>query len=68
MQAKGISKLSMPCIGTRLDQLDWDNELFNQGTFRTSPVQVVVYLLPNPETKHGDLTVEKELFSEFARA
>ena len=34
-----ISKISMPCIGTGLDQLDWDKvKLLIQETCRTSPV------------------------------
>ena len=47
-------KNSMPCIGTGLDQLDWD--------------KVVVYILLNPETKHGDSPVENETNSKFAQA
>ena len=46
----GISRISMPCIGTGLDQLDWDKvKLLIQETFRTSPVQV--YILPDSETQ-----------------
>ena len=38
-----ISKISIPCIGTGLDQIDWDKvKLLIQETFRTSPVQIVV--------------------------
>ena len=49
-----ISRISMPSIGTRLDQLDWGKvKLLIQETFRTSPVQVVVYILPDPEIHHS---------------
>ena len=59
----------MPCIGTGLDQLDWDKvKLLIQETFRTSPVQVAVYILPDPATKHGDSPVENETSSKFAQA
>ena len=62
-----IPKISMPCI--RLDQLDCDEvKLLIQETFRTSPVQVVVYILPDPETKHGDNPVENEPTIKFAQA
>ena len=64
-----IPKNSKPCIGTGLDQLGWDKvKLLILETFRTSPVQVVVYILPDPETKHGDSPVENETNSKFARA
>ena len=64
-----IPRISMPCIGTGLDQLDWDKvKLLIQETFRTSPVQVVVYILPDPPTKHGDSPVENETSSKFAQA
>ena len=64
-----IPRISMPCIGTGLDQLDWDKvELLIQETFRTSPVQVVVYILPTPETKQGDNPVDNEPTSKFAQA
>ena len=63
------SKNSMPCIGTGLDQLDWDKvNLLIQETFRTSPVQDVVYILPDPETQHRDIPVENEPISKFAEA
>ena len=65
----GIPRISMPCIGTGLDQLDWDKvKLLIQETFRTSPVQVVVYILPDLPTKHGDSPVENETSSKFAQA
>ena len=68
-QNKSISRISMPCIGTGLDHLDWDKvKLLIQETFRTSPVQVVVNILPDPETKHGDSPVENETKSKFAQA
>ena len=64
-----ISKNSMPCIGTGLDQLDWDNvKLLIQETFRTSPVEVVVYILPDPETQGRESPVEKKTNSKFAQA
>ena len=64
-----IPRISMPCIGTRLEHLDWDKvKLLIQETFRTSPVQVVVYILPDPGTKHGDSPVENETTSKFAQA
>ena len=64
-----ISKISMPCIGTGLDQLDWDKvKLLIQETFRTSPVQIVVYILPDPEIQHRDISVEDEPTSRFAQA
>ena len=64
-----IPRISMLCIGTGLDQLDWDKvNLLFQETFRTSPVQVVVYILPDPPTKHGDSPVENETSSKFAQA
>ena len=63
------SRISMPSIGTGLDQLGWNKGiLLIQETFRTSPVQVVVYLLPDPETKHRDIPVENEPTSKFAQA
>ena len=59
----------MPCIGTGLDQLDWDKvKLLTQETFRTSPVQIVVYILPDPEAQHRDIPVEDEPISKFAQA
>ena len=65
----GISRISMPCIGTVLDQLDWDKvKLLIQETFRTSPVQVVVYILPDPKIHHRDISVENEPTSKFAQA
>ena len=64
-----ISRISMPCIRTGLDQLDWDKfKLLIQETFRTSPVQVVVYILPDPEIHHRDISVEDEPTSKFAQA
>ena len=64
-----IPGISTPCIGTGLDQLDWDKvKLLIQETFRTSPVQVVVYILPDSETQQRDIPVEKEPFSKFAQA
>ena len=64
-----IPSISMPCIGTGLDQLDWDKvELLIQETFRTSPVQVVVYILPNSDAHHRDISVEDEPFSKFPQA
>ena len=64
-----FSRISMLCIGTGLEQLDWDKvKLLIQETFPTSPVQVVVYILPDPETKHGDNPVENETNSKFAQA
>ena len=68
-EINSIPKISMPCIGTGLDQLDWDKyKLPIQETFRTSPVQVVVYILPDPETKHGDSPVENETNSKSHKA
>ena len=59
----------MPCIGTGLDQLDWDKvKLLIQETFRTSPVQDVVYILPDRDIHHRDISVEDEPTSEFAQA
>ena len=59
----------MPCIGTGLDQLDWDKvKLLIQEMFRTSPVQVVVYILPDSETQQRDIPVEHEPISKFAEA
>ena len=68
-EKNSISKISIPCIGTGLDQLDWDKvELLIQETFRTSPVQVVVYILPDSETQQRDIPVEDEPISKFAQA
>ena len=59
----------MPCIGTGLDQIDWDKiKLLIQETFRTSSVQVVAYILPNSETQQRDIPVENETSSKFAQA
>ena len=64
-----IPRISMPSIGTELDQLDWDKvKLPIQQTFCTSPVQVVVYILPDSETQHRDISVEGEPTSKFAQA
>ena len=64
-----ISRIIMPCIGTGLDQLDWDKvKLLIQETFRTSPVQVVVYKLPDSETQQKDNPVEDEPIKKFAQA
>ena len=61
-------RISMPCIGTGLDQLDWDKvKLLIQETFRTSPVQVVVYILPDSEIQHRNISVEEEPTSKFAQ-
>ena len=63
------SRISMPCIETGLDQLDWDKvKLLIHETFRTSPVQVVVYILPDLEIHHRDISVEDEPISKFAQA
>ena len=63
------SRIGMPCIGTGLDQLDWDKvKLLIQETFRTSPVQVVVYILPDAKIHHRDIQVENEPTSKFAQA
>ena len=68
-ESNSISRISMPCIGTGLDQLDWDKvKLLIQETFCTSPVQVVVYILPNSETQQRDIPVENETISKFAQA
>ena len=68
-EKNSISRISMPCIGMGLDQLHWAKvKLLIQETFHTSPVQVVVYILPGPETKHGDSPVENETNSKFAQA
>ena len=68
-EKNSISRNSMPCIGTGLHQLDWDKlKLLIQETFRTSPVQVVVYILPDPETKLRENPVDKEPISKFAQA
>ena len=59
----------MPCIRKGLDQLDWNKvKLLIQETFCTSPVQVVVYILPDPEIHHRDISVEDEPTSKFAQA
>ena len=64
-----IPRISMPCIRTGLDQLDWDKvKLLIQETFRTSPVQVEVYILPDSETQQRDIPVEDEPISKFAQA
>ena len=64
-----FTKISMPCIGTGLDQLDCDKVAsLIQETFRASPVQVVVHILPDPETKRGDHRVENEPVILFAQA
>ena len=68
-ESNNISKISMPCIGTALDQSNWDKvKLLIKETFRTSPVQVVLYILLDPEAKHGDIPVENEPSSKFAQA
>ena len=68
-ESNSISRISMPCIGTGLDQLDWDKvKLLIQETFRTSPVQVVVYILPDSETQQTNISVEDEPTSKFAQA
>ena len=64
-----IPRSSMPCIGTGLDQSDWDNvKLLIQETFRTSPVHVVVYKLPHPEIHQRDISVENEPICKCAQA
>ena len=66
VENNSIPRISMPCIGTGLDQLDWENvKLPIQETVHTSPMQVVVYIIPDPETKHGNNPVEKERTSKF---
>ena len=68
-EKNSISKITMPCIGTGLDQLDWDKvKMLIQDTFWTSPMQVVVYIFPDPETEHGDSPVENETNGKFAQA
>ena len=65
----GISRISMLCIGTGLDLLDWERvKLLNQETFPTSPVQVLVYILPDSETQQRDIPVEDEPIGKFAQA
>ena len=64
----GISRISMPCIGRGLYQLDWVKvNLHFQETFRTSPVKVIVYILHNPETIFGDTPVKIEPISKLAQ-
>ena len=64
-----IPGISMPSIRTGLDQLDWDKvKLLIQETFRTSPVQVVVYILPDSETQQRGIPVEDEPISKLAQA
>ena len=64
-----IPRISMPCIGTGLDQLDWDKvKLLIRETFCNSPVQVVVYILPDPEIHRRNISVEDEPTIEFAQA
>ena len=64
-----IPKNSMPCIGTELDQLYWVKiKLLSQETFGTSPVQIVVYNLPDSETQQSDIPVEDEPINMFAEA
>ena len=59
----------MTCIATGLDQLHWDKvRPFIQETFWTSPVHVVIYSLPDPKAKHGDIPVENEPTSKMAQA
>ena len=68
-ESNSISRISMPCIGTGLDQLDWDKvKLLIQETFCTSPVQVVVYILHSSETQQRDISVENGPTSKFAQA
>ena len=63
-----FSKISMPCLGIELDELDWDKiKLLIQGTCQTSTVEIVVYILPVPEEEHHDIPVENEPTSEFAQ-
>ena len=64
-----IPTTSMLCIGTGLDKLGWDKvKLLIQETFRTSPVQVVVYVFPSSETHQRDIPIEDEPISKFAQA
>ena len=64
-----ISRISMPCIGTGLDELDWDKvKLLIHETIPTSSVQVVVYILPDPEIHHRGISVEDEPTSKLAQA
>ena len=66
---KSIPRSSMPCIGTGLDQLNWDKvKLLIQETYCTSPVQVVVYILPDSDIHHWDVSVEDEPTSKIAQA
>ena len=52
-----------------MDQLEWDKvEVLIQETFHTSPVHLVVYILPDPETKLGDSPLKSETNSRFAQA
>ena len=68
-ESNSFFKSSMACIGMGLDHLDWDKvKLLIRETFRSSPVQVVVYILPDPKTKQGDIPVENEPTSKFAQA
>ena len=64
-----ITRISMPCIGTGLDQLDWDKfELLIQETFRTSQVQVLLYILPDSKTQQRDIPVEDRPNIKIAQA
>ena len=68
-EINSIPRINMPCIGTRLDQLDWDKvKLLIQETFCTSPAQVVLYILPDSVTQLRDISVEDEPASKFAQA
>ena len=43
-EENGVRQISMPCICSGLDKLEWDvvRQLF-QDTFKTSPVAIIVY-------------------------
>ena len=48
-------------IGSRFDQLDWDKvEVFLQETFRSSPMQPKVYVLPKTEGEPRENVFETE--------
>ena len=64
-----IPRISMPCIGRGMDQLDWDKvKLLIQETFRISPSASCSIHLPDPETKQGDSPIENETTCKFAQA
>ena len=68
-ETNDIDVISLPCIGSGLDNLEWDKvRQLIQETFRTSNVRIVVYLLSQPTEAHNESSLDSVLTNQMAQA